>query len=385
MRLLLAIIFSTSACADNTPTGGCGENAGCPAGNVCAAGTCQRLCFADSDCAATEVCLGDVCSPGQRANAPVIQAIDGDGAVDPGAGDPRGTSTAHRLHRLITVRGAYLDGADLTMLADAARDVELALAPVTAEELRAELPDGIAEGHYVIRVSNAAGSDQAEVWLLRGEPGEQGPEGTPRTASEVLQLLTSLGNPVPGLNAASALVATTAATADNATNATTASRALTLADGSADVTAAALRTPAGALMYFATTACPSGWVAADGAVVSRGAYPALFDAIGTTYGAGDGNTTFGLPNLQGEFLRGAGGGRSAGNVQGQDFKSFSMQNTGGPTSSYSHGPVYFPKSGMSNSSLFGGYWSSPTGHMDIQWDDSEVRPRNVAMTICLKL
>ena len=54
---------------------------------------------------------------------------------------------------------------------------------------------------------------------------------------------------------------------------------------------------------------PAGWLKADGALVSRAAYPALFTAIGTTYGAGDGSTTFRLPDLRGEFLRGADDGR----------------------------------------------------------------------------
>jgi microcystin-dependent protein len=45
----------------------------------------------------------------------------------------------------------------------------------------------------------------------------------------------------------------------------------------------------------------------DGSAVSRtGTYAGLFAAIGTTYGAGDGSTTFNLPNAQGVFLRGAG-------------------------------------------------------------------------------
>jgi phage-related tail fiber protein len=50
-------------------------------------------------------------------------------------------------------------------------------------------------------------------------------------------------------------------------------------------------------------AAPAGWLKANGATVSRATYADLFAAIGTTYGAGDGATTFRLPDLRGEFLR----------------------------------------------------------------------------------
>lgn len=64
--------------------------------------------------------------------------------------------------------------------------------------------------------------------------------------------------------------------------------------------------PAGAVMPFAMNSAPSGWLAANGDAVSRSTYAALFTAIGTTYGAGDGSTTFALPDLRGYFVRGSG-------------------------------------------------------------------------------
>ena len=67
--------------------------------------------------------------------------------------------------------------------------------------------------------------------------------------------------------------------------------------------------PSGAVMYFAGRTAPSGWLKANGAAVSRTTYAALFAAIGTTYGAGDGRSTFNLPDLRGEFLRGWDDGR----------------------------------------------------------------------------
>ncbi|KUM02269.1 tail fiber protein [Chromobacterium subtsugae] len=61
---------------------------------------------------------------------------------------------------------------------------------------------------------------------------------------------------------------------------------------------------AGAVLHFAMPNAPDGWLKANGAAVSRSQYAALFAAIGSTYGAGDGSTTFNLPDLRGEFIRG---------------------------------------------------------------------------------
>lgn len=60
----------------------------------------------------------------------------------------------------------------------------------------------------------------------------------------------------------------------------------------------------GAVTFFARNSAPAGWLKANGAAVSRTTYAALFSAIGTTFGAGDGSTTFNLPDLRGEFPRG---------------------------------------------------------------------------------
>ena len=76
----------------------------------------------------------------------------------------------------------------------------------------------------------------------------------------------------------------------------------------ADVLALA-RVPAGMVMHFAGSAAPDGWLACDGSPVARADYADLFSAIGTVYGAGDGSTTFNLPDLRGEFLRGLDSGR----------------------------------------------------------------------------
>lgn len=88
-----------------------------------------------------------------------------------------------------------------------------------------------------------------------------------------------------------------------------ASRAETLEDaaGGAGLTVTELvhmAMPSGAVLPYAGSAAPAGFFLCDGAAVSRTAYAALFAAIGTTYGAGDGSTTFNLPDLRGRVPAG---------------------------------------------------------------------------------
>jgi hypothetical protein len=60
----------------------------------------------------------------------------------------------------------------------------------------------------------------------------------------------------------------------------------------------------GSVVAFAMDTPPTGWLECDGAEVSRATYGQLFSRIGESYGAGDGSTTFRLPDLRGEFVRG---------------------------------------------------------------------------------
>jgi microcystin-dependent protein len=59
--------------------------------------------------------------------------------------------------------------------------------------------------------------------------------------------------------------------------------------------------PAGAIMAFGGVSAPTGWLLCDGSAVSRATYADLFAAIGTTYGVGNGTTTFNLPDLRQRF------------------------------------------------------------------------------------
>lgn len=77
-------------------------------------------------------------------------------------------------------------------------------------------------------------------------------------------------------------------------------------NAAASAAAAALAiTPTGSVLAFAGSTSPTGWLLCDGSAVSRTDYAALFAVIGTTYGAGNGSTTFNLPNLINKFVEGS--------------------------------------------------------------------------------
>jgi len=56
--------------------------------------------------------------------------------------------------------------------------------------------------------------------------------------------------------------------------------------------------PVGGMIPYGGTQAPTGWLMCNGSAVSRTTYVGLFTVVGTTYGAGDGSTTFNLPNFQ---------------------------------------------------------------------------------------
>lgn len=138
--------------------------------------------------------------------------------------------------------------------------------------------------------------------------------------------------------------------------------------------------PPGAVMAFAMNAAPAGWMECNGSAISRTLYADLFAAIGTTFGAGDGSSTFNLPNLRGEFIRGwdngrgVDAGRTFGSTQADELKShthsFSPNPVTGRGGAFTAGPGSQPLSGETPS-------IGATG-------GAETRPRNIAMMYCIK-
>ena len=76
--------------------------------------------------------------------------------------------------------------------------------------------------------------------------------------------------------------------------------------------------PAGTVVAFAGSTIPAGWLLCDGSMVNKSDYPDLFNAIETTYGTGNGSTTFNLPNLSGKVLIGTNSNYSLGSSGGEE-------------------------------------------------------------------
>jgi len=135
---------------------------------------------------------------------------------------------------------------------------------------------------------------------------------------------------------------------------------------------------AGKIEYFAGNTAPLGFLKANGAAISRTTYSRLFAYMGTTFGTGDGSTTFNLPDMRSVFPRGWDDGRGLdsgrvfGSYQADDFAShnhFVQGNGGGGGTS--------GLSGNTGGGPFGGVNSNSTG-------GTETRPKNIALLACIK-
>lgn len=94
--------------------------------------------------------------------------------------------------------------------------------------------------------------------------------------------------------------------------------------------------PVGTVVQSARLAVPAGWLQCDGSAVSRSTFIELFEAIGSQYGAGDGSTTFNLPDGRGRVFIGAGQGsgltnRIQGNTGGSETLATAVMTVGAVT------------------------------------------------------
>ena len=180
--------------------------------------------------------------------------------------------------------------------------------------------------------------------------------------------------------------------------------------------------PSGSVFCMAVATVPSGYLECNGAAVSRTTYSALFAIIGTAYGAGNGSSTFNIPDLRGEFVRGfdngkgTDSGRSIATSQSATNASHNHSvSVSGTTSNKSlTGDVrrisegyraqgtasgVFTKELDGNNSITGSSSTSPVAgfSMDASHDHTfsasgtsgsqggEARPRNIAMMYIIKI
>lgn len=163
--------------------------------------------------------------------------------------------------------------------------------------------------------------------------------------------------------------------------------------------------PTGAVMPFANNAVPTGWLAANGTAVSRTTYAALFAAIGTTYGTGNGSSTFTLPDLRGYFVRGSGtnsdltASGTFGAKQVASFQSHTHTGTAASAGAHTHTHTDNYKLGNSNQQTGSGSWTGSNGDRTLNTSSAgahthtvtvtatggtETRPDNIAMLYCIK-
>jgi microcystin-dependent protein len=146
--------------------------------------------------------------------------------------------------------------------------------------------------------------------------------------------------------------------------------------------------PTGQIIHVGSALpAPTGYLPCDGAPINRVAYSALFTAIGTRFGAGNGSTTFNVPDLRGEFIRGwdSGRGIDSGRVLGS-FQDHQFQN-------HLHGVCNTAQDNLNTGTFVKTFFyldhtsiSSPFASQNAGSGNAgaETRPRNIALLACIK-
>lgn len=134
---------------------------------------------------------------------------------------------------------------------------------------------------------------------------------------------------------------------------------------------------AGTIIAFGGQNTPTGYLKCNGALVSRTIYADLFAAIGTTFGIGDGSTTFALPDLRGYFPRGWDDGR--GIDPGRVFGS----NQADELKSHRHTDPYQINGGVYNYLGTYTHGNGATSYSGYE-GGTETRPKNIALLYCIK-
>ncbi len=144
---------------------------------------------------------------------------------------------------------------------------------------------------------------------------------------------------------------------------------------------AANSTAPGIVSFYAASTPPDGYLKANGAIVSRTTYAALFAVVGVNYGPGDGSTTFRLPDLRGEFIRGWDDGRGIdvgrafATAQADEFKSH-----------VHYVPDSTAEGSVDGSWVYANFGNGVTVATNYTQGagGTETRPRNIALLACIK-
>lgn len=198
------------------------------------------------------------------------------------------------------------------------------------------------------------------------------------------------GSPTIANTGVTAIVAGSGVSVDNTTgNVTVSNTGVKSINGQTGDLVFGTFVPAGAVFMFAMPTAPSGYLPCDGSAISRTTYAQLFAAIGTTFGAGNGTTTFNVPDMRAMFPRGWDNGR--GIDQPREFGTTQQDDNKSHTHFYSDS--YFAEAGGPDTSL-----GSVTGATAKDFSNTlytatrqtqsqgitEARPKNVALLFCIK-
>lgn len=149
--------------------------------------------------------------------------------------------------------------------------------------------------------------------------------------------------------------------------------------------------PVGGIISHGSTQVPDGWLPCDGSAVSRTTYSSLFAAIGVSWGAGDSVTTFNVPDLRGEFLRGldAGRGVDAGRAFASAQGSANLTHThniaiDGGTDDIIVDVYGTDDPGKNGRGFNSGAVTTNVGVLTTSSGGTEARPRNIAVPYIIK-
>jgi hypothetical protein len=150
----------------------------------------------------------------------------------------------------------------------------------------------------------------------------------------------------------------------------------------------------GMMFYTGSATCPANTLPADGAAVSRTTYLKLFQRIGTTFGVGDGSTTFNVPDGRGIFIRGTGSQTYSSNTYTGVLGTKSTDRFESHTHTQDpHSHLYiastvgggFGAAGLSGTSPYNGTGTQATTATNQATGGTETNPANIGMTPCIAI
>lgn len=139
-----------------------------------------------------------------------------------------------------------------------------------------------------------------------------------------------------------------------------------------------LAVASGIVTAYAGATVPTNWLECNGAAISRTTYAALFAAIGVLWGVGDGSTTFNLPDMRGEFLRGYDHGRGV-----DSGRALASSQTDG-LKAHTHDVTGYAGVNATTERINAGVMYGESGHSTGSTGGTETRPRNVSMMYIIK-